>query len=165
VFFGLIPLSHEFEFTDVLRTSAFGVSIGGLTGLMFGFMDSMKAVQETASLKTLSNSAKGSYIFKSCTHSSVIFGAFFTGFHMTKYTTRLIFSSSDEFQIFTASLASLGALGYKQQNRRLLPYACMLIGMDTFNLLWRDDSSVKGLRPDGTRVGEVRVKEEEEGVR
>ena len=43
---------------------------------------------------------------------------------------------------------------YKQQNRRLAPYAVMLIGMDTFNLLWRESGEAKGMRPDGSRIGE-----------
>ena len=99
MFFGLVPTAHEFQITDVFRTTAFGASIGGITGLTFGFMDGLKSVQESASLKTLSNSAKGSYIFKTCTGTSLIFGGFFAGFHMAKYSTRLVFNSSDEFQV------------------------------------------------------------------
>ena len=117
--FSLVPTVYEFEFTDLLRTCAFGVSIGGLTGLTFGFMDAMKSVQETASLKTLSNTAKGQYIFKTCSRTSLLFGGFFTAFHAGKYFTRLTFGSSDELQIAAAGALSLGGLMYKQQNRRL----------------------------------------------
>jgi len=157
LFFGLLPTAHEFAFPDLFRTVAFGGSVGGLTGLMFGFMDAMKTVQESKSLITLSNAAKGRYIFKTCTHSSLIFGGFFAAFHTTKYATRLVFDSSDEFQIATGTLASMGGLMYQQSNRRLAPYAVMLIGFDTFNLLWREGSDTKGLRPDGSRVGEVQL--------
>jgi len=115
-------------------------------------MDGMKQVQDSPSLKSLSNSAKGSYIMKGTGTTGMMFGAFFTAFHAGKYMIRTLTDADDAIQIGTSGIASLGGLAYFQ--RRLMPYGVMLIGMDSFNLLFREEGEVKGLRPDGTMAGD-----------
>ena len=117
-------------------------------------MDGMRQVQESAHLKSLSNSAKGSYLMRGTGNTGMAFAAFFSGFHVVKYFARTAFDTSDAGQIALGSAAALGGLGYFRENRRLLPYGVMLIAMDTFNLLWREDGDAKGMRPDGTVAGD-----------
>ena len=117
-------------------------------------MDGMKQVQESANLKSLSNKAKGSYIMRGCGNTGLAFSIFFAGFHVVKYGARTAVDLSDVGQIVLGSGVSLTGLGYFRQNRRLLPYGVMLIGMDTFNLLMREGGDGKGMRPDGTVAGD-----------
>jgi hypothetical protein len=134
------------------RNSLFGLSVGGITGLTFGFMDGMKQVQDSTSLKSLSNSAKGAFIMRGTGTTGMMFGGFFTAFHGLKYIIRTLSDADDGPQIIGATMASLGGLAYYQ--RRLVPYGIMLVGMDSFNLLFREEGETKGMRPDGTMAGD-----------
>ena len=115
-------------------------------------MDGMKQVQDSLSLKSLSNSAKGSFIMRGTGTTGMFFGGFFTFFHAGKYLLRTVIDSDDATQIGVSGVASLGGLFYYQ--RRLMPYGVMLIGMDSFNLLFREEGETKGMRPDGTLAGD-----------
>mmetsp|Transcript_5541 Transcript_5541/g.11094 ORF Transcript_5541/g.11094 Transcript_5541/m.11094 type:complete len:221 (-) Transcript_5541:22-684(-) len=148
VFFGLIPTSSPFLWTDLGRNSLFGLAVGGITGITFGFMDGMKQVQESNTLKSISNRAKGAYIMRGTGTTGMIFGGFFTAFHAGKYLLRVTVGAEDPTQIAGSAVASLGGLAYFQ--RRLMPYGILLVGMDSFNLLFRDDGETSGMRPDGT---------------
>mmetsp|Transcript_18464 Transcript_18464/g.34271 ORF Transcript_18464/g.34271 Transcript_18464/m.34271 type:complete len:227 (-) Transcript_18464:19-699(-) len=153
---GFIPTAREFTWGELGRNVLFGVSVGGITGITFGFMDGMKQVQESQSLKSLSNNAKGSYIMRGCGTTGMAFAGFFSGFHAFKYGLRTAFDTGDYGQIGLGGLAALGGLGYFPENRRLLPYGVMLIAMDSFNLLFREEGNAKGLRPDGTVAGDTK---------
>ena len=85
---GFIPTAREFTWGELGRNVLFGVSVGGITGITFGFMDGMKQVQESQSLKSLSNNAKGSYIMRGCGTTGMAFAGFFSGFHAFKYGLR-----------------------------------------------------------------------------
>ncbi|GAX23661.1 hypothetical protein FisN_12Hh235 [Fistulifera solaris] len=74
---------------QLLRQVAFGLSIGGITGVVFGFMDSMRQVGESSVLSNASNSAKAKYLFQGTTRSSLLFGGFFGGFQALKYGIRV----------------------------------------------------------------------------
>lgn len=83
------------------------------------------------------------------------FAGFFSGFHALKYGLRTAFDTGDYTQIGVGGLAALGGLGYLPVYRRLLPYGVMLIAMDSFNLLFREEEGrAKGIRPDGTVAGD-----------
>ena len=129
----------QFEFPSLGRSLLFGGCVGALSGSAFGFMDSMKTVQESASLKSLSNSQKGKYIFNGITRNGMLFGGFFGGYHGLKYVIRTGFGNPGDWaEIITAGTISLGAVAYKPNTRVALPYAFMLLGLDTFNLMARD---------------------------
>ena len=75
-----IPYSTE----DLFKMAAFGGIIGGITGAVFGFMDGMRTAGESEVLKKASNSAKGRYLMQGTTRSSLLFGGFFSGFHVVR---------------------------------------------------------------------------------
>ena len=144
----------SFDWSSLFRNALFGCCVGSITGASLGFMDGMRQVQTSPSLKVLSGKARVKHTLKCSTTSGIAFCAFFGAFHVGKYAMRTAFDSSDFTQITVSSIMSLGALGYKPSNRSLLPYGVALVAMDTFNLLWRDEGENKGLRPDGSRAGE-----------
>ena len=144
----VVPL--QFEFPSFGRSLLFGGCVGSLSGTAFGFMDSMKTVQESVSLKSLSNSQKGKYIFNGMTRNGMLFGGFFGGYHGLKYVIRTgLGNPGDWAEIITAGTISLGVVAYKPNTRVALPYAFMLLAMDTFNLMARDG---KDLNENGRNV-------------
>jgi hypothetical protein len=109
-------------------------------------MDSLRTVQENAKLKHLSPNAKASYIGHGVTRNGFLFGSFFAGFHTLKYTLRTYLDPGDWGEILGAGTVSLAAILYKPQNRPALPYCFMLIGMDTFQLLFREPEDGGGAK-------------------
>jgi len=128
-----------YSFSAMCRSGLFGLSVGTLTGAGFGFMDSMKTVQESKGLKSLSNKGKGSYIMQGVGKQAGGFGAFFGGYHLLKYFGRTYVDPGDVQLIACCSAVGLSAVWYKPQTRQMFPYACMLIAMDSFNELYRDN--------------------------
>jgi hypothetical protein len=122
---------------EMLRFAAFGGTIGSITGSVFGFMDSMRAVSESSVLTKASNQAKGRYIFQGTSRSAATFGAFFGGFQIVKYGLRTSVDPGEVAEIGLAAGVSLGALMSRPNARPYLPYAVMLIGMDAVQLYMR----------------------------
>jgi len=134
--------SVEYAFTDLLRSAAFGGSIGSITGATFGFMDGMRNVtSDTSTLKHASNAAKGRFLLQGTTRTGATFGAFFGGFHICKYGIRVIADPGDVVEIGAASVLGLGTMMTKPVLRSNLPYAVMLISMDCFSLYMNKYSS------------------------
>lgn len=132
-----VPYSH----LDLTRQAAFGACIGSVTGAVFGFMDSMRAAGESSMLQNASNMAKGRYIMQGTTRSATVFGLFFTGFHVTKYGIRVTVLPDNEFgEIAVAAPMALGILMANPATRPALPYATMLVIMDTVHLYLRKTS-------------------------
>lgn len=123
-----------------MRQVAFGLSIGGITGMVFGFMDSMRQVGESNVLSNASNSAKAKYLFQGTTRSSLLFGGFFGGFQALKYGIRVAANPGEVSEIVGAGAASMGALMYKPAYRASIPYCGMLIMMDAVQLFMRTTS-------------------------
>lgn len=67
---------------NLLKMTAFGGTIGAITGAVFGFMDSMRTAGESAVLQKASRQAQFRYIVQGTTRSATIFGGFFSGFHV-----------------------------------------------------------------------------------
>jgi len=127
-----------YSFSQMMRSTLFGISVGSLTGAGFGFMETMRTVQENKGLKSLSNKGKASYIMQGVGKHAGLFGAFFGGYHTLKYFGRTYVDPGDYELIGLCSVISLGAIGFKPAIRPILPYSVMLIGMDSFNELFRD---------------------------
>ena len=128
-----VPYSHM----ELLKSAAFGGTIGSITGAVFGFMDGMRTAGESPVLQKASNAAKGKYLLQGTTRSATLFGVFFGGFHILKYGLRVTVDPGEYGELALASPVALGALFYKPANRQAMPYATMLILMDAVNLYMR----------------------------
>jgi hypothetical protein len=127
--------------TDLFRNVAFGGTIGSITGMVFGFMDGMKSAQDSAMLKNASNAAKFKYLLQGTTRSGMLFGGFFGGYHAIKYGVRCLADPGDVGEVAVASVVSMAAMTVKPATRPSIPYAGMLIAMDTFNIYMRDNTA------------------------
>jgi hypothetical protein len=123
----------------LLRQAAFGGCIGTLTGSVFGFMDSMRTVGESQVMQKASNAAKGRYLMQGTTRSAAMFGVFFGGFHITKYGVRVLADPGEIAEIALSGAISVGALTYKPAWRASIPYAVMLIAMDSAHYIMRQN--------------------------
>lgn len=128
-----VPYTH----TGLLKSAAFGGTIGAITGGVFGFMDGMRTAGESPVLQKASNMAKGKYLLQGSTRSATLFGLFFGSFHVLKYGLRVTMDPGEYNEIFIVSPVALGALFYKPAYRQAMPYASMLILMDGVNLYMR----------------------------
>eukprot|EP01083_Nonionella_stella_P095855 269241_1 len=123
----------DYNTPDLLRSVAFGSCIGAITGAVFGFMDGMRSVQESAILKNTSNMAKGKYLLEGTTRAGATFGVFFAGFHSLKYGIRVAADPGMWWEMAGAGAVGIGAMMSKPTTRASVPYAGMLIGMDAFS--------------------------------
>lgn len=123
----------EYSTPDLVRSLAFGASIGSITGAVFGFMDGMRSAGESTILKNASNMAKGKFLMQGTTRAGATFGIFFAGFHGLKYGIRVAADPGAVWEMVGAGALSLGALTIKPATRVNIPYAGMLIGMDAFS--------------------------------
>ena len=133
----LISIKHPFKWGELFKNLAFGGCIGSITGSVFGFMDGMRMAGQSEVLKNASNVAKGKYLMEGTTRSATIFGAFFGGFHCVKYGIRVAFDPGEYSEIAGAALISMGGLVSKPNFRPAVPYATMLIFMDSFHIVMR----------------------------
>jgi len=136
---GFLNSGVEYTTADMIRTVAFGGCIGAITGSVFGFMDSMRTAQESAIIKNASNSAKVKYMIQGTSRSGTLFGLYFSGFQTLKYGIRVAADPGWVYEIIGAGALSLGALVVKPATRPSIPYAAMLIAMDTFSIYMKDD--------------------------
>lgn len=127
-----------FRWGELFKNLAFGGCIGSITGSVFGFMDGMRMAGQSDVLKNSSNAAKGKFLMEGTTRSATMFGAFFGGFHCIKYGIRVAFDPGEYPEIGLAAAISMGGLMAKPNFRPLVPYASMLIMMDSFHLVMRD---------------------------
>jgi len=132
-------VGRPYQTSDLLRNTAFGATIGSITGMCFGFMDSIRAAQSSELLKSASRSAQGKFIFQGTYRSGMFFGGFFGVFHTIKYGTRVLVDPGDLGEITLASIAVCGSVFARREWRASLPYAVMLIGMDSFHCFMRED--------------------------
>ena len=131
--------SVPFKWGEVFKNAAFGGCIGSITGCVFGFMDGMKMASQSDVLKNSSNKAKGKFLLEGTTRSATVFGAFFAGFHCVKYGIRVALDDPGDLQeVGLATVVSMGGLLSKPSFRPAVPYASMLIAMDSFNLVMRE---------------------------
>ena len=126
--------------SDLLKNAAFGATIGSITGMCFGFMDSIRSASSSTVLKSASRSAQGKFVFQGTYRSGMFFGAFFGLFHTAKYATRVLVDPGDAGEICAGSLAALGGVMAKREWRVSMPYAVMLVAMDSFHVFMRDDT-------------------------
>ena len=131
-------VGRPYQTPDLLRNIAFGATIGSITGMCFGFMDSIRSAQSSDLLKSASRSAQGKFVFQGTYRSGMFFGAFFGAFHTIKYGTRILIDPGDAGEIGMGSLVALGGVVAKREWRASLPYAVMLVGMDGFHVFLRD---------------------------
>jgi len=137
---GLFNSGVEYETPDLLRSLAFGGCIGSITGSVFGFMDGMKTASENKMLKNASNMAKTKYLMQGTTRTGMTFGLFFGGFHCLKYGIRVAADPGQAAEICAAGVLSVGAMMVKPVTRASIPYAGMLIAMDSFSIYMRDET-------------------------
>ena len=130
-------VGRPYQTSDLLRNVAFGATIGSITGMCFGFMDSIKSAQASKLLQNASNSAKGKFVFQGTYRSGMFFGGFFGLFHTVKYGVRTLVDPGDGGEIVVGSILGLGAVAFRREWRASLPYAVMLVGMDTFHVFMR----------------------------
>ena len=128
-----VKVGIEYNTPDLVRSLAFGASIGSITGAVFGFMDGMRSAGESKILKNASNMAKGKYLMQGTTRAGATFGIFFAGFHGLKYGIRVITDPGAAWEMAGAGVLSIGVLAIKPTMRANIPYAGMLIGMDAFS--------------------------------
>ncbi|KAL3927062.1 MAG: hypothetical protein SGARI_005423, partial [Bacillariaceae sp.] len=132
-----LQTGYQFKWGDLFKSAAFGGTIGAITGSVFGFMDSMRLAGQDEVLKNASDMAKGKYMMEGTTRSATLFGVFFGGFHCVKYGVRVALDPGDYSEIFMAGGISLGALMSQPKFRPAMPYASMLILMDSVHLIMR----------------------------
>mmetsp|Transcript_13727 Transcript_13727/g.21201 ORF Transcript_13727/g.21201 Transcript_13727/m.21201 type:complete len:243 (-) Transcript_13727:567-1295(-) len=125
--------------SDLLKNAAFGATIGSITGMCFGFMDSIRSASSSTVLKSASRSAQGKFVFQGTYRSGMFFGGFFGLFHTVKYATRVLVDPGDAGEICAGSLAALGGVMAKREWRVSMPYAVMLVAMDSFHVFMRED--------------------------
>lgn len=128
----------EYSTPDLLRSVAFGASIGSITGAVFGFMDGMRSAGDSPILKKASNMAKTKFLMQGTTRAGATFGMFFAGFHSLKYGIRVAADPGMVWEMVGAGVLSIGALTSKPAMRAHIPYAGMLIGMDAFSNYMRE---------------------------
>ena len=133
----LVQTGMPFKWPELFKNLAFGGCIGSITGAVFGFMDGMRLAGQSNVLKNTSNAAKGKFLMQGTTRSASIFGAFFGGFHCVKYGVRVAFDPGDYGEIGLAAALSMGGLVSRPNFRPAVPYASMLIMMDSFHLVMR----------------------------
>ncbi len=133
----LVQTGMPFKWPELFKNFAFGGCIGSITGAVFGFMDGMRLAGQSNVLKNTSNAAKGKFLMEGTTRSATIFGAFFGGFHCVKYGVRVAFDPGDYAEIGLAAAISMGGLVSRPNFRPAVPYASMLIMMDSFHLVMR----------------------------
>ncbi|KAL7524298.1 hypothetical protein ACHAXR_001810 [Thalassiosira sp. AJA248-18] len=131
-------IGRPYQTSDLLRNLAFGTTIGSITGMCFGFMDSIRAASSSDLLKVASRSAQGKFVFQGTYRSGMFFGAFFGAFHTIKYGVRVLVDPGDAGEIGLGSVVALGGVVARREWRASLPYAVMLVGMDTFHVFMRD---------------------------
>ena len=91
-------------------------------------------------MMSLSNKNFGPYFARICpyfAHILPIFGAFFGGFHCVKYGVRVALDPGEYAEIALATAISMGGLVSRPNFRPAVPYASMLIMMDSFHLVMR----------------------------
>jgi len=130
-------VGRPYQTSDLLRNVAFGATIGSITGMCFGFMDSIRSASSSSLLKTASRSAQGKFVFQGTYRSGMFFGGFFGAFHTVKYATRVLVDPGDVGEIGMGSLVALGGLMARREWRVSMPYAVMLVGMDSFHVFMR----------------------------
>lgn len=136
---GFFDSKVPFTTPDLLRSVAFGATIGSISGAMFGFMDGIRTAQESSVLKKASNETKGKFIFQGTGRSSVVFGAFFSGYHTLRYGIRVACDPGVVWEMFGAGTISLSTLFFRPQLRPFLPYGGILIGMDAFSTYMKEE--------------------------
>jgi len=129
----------EYQTSDVLRSLAFGGCIGSITGAIFGFMDGMKTAGENKILKNASNIAKAKYLAQGTSRSGFTFGLFFSVFHGLKYGIHVAANPGDVLEILGASALSIGGMMVKPATRVSIPYAGMLVAMDSFTIYMSEE--------------------------
>ena len=132
-------VGRPYQTPDLLRNIAFGATIGSITGMCFGFMDSIRSASSSELLKSASRSAQGKFVFQGTYRSGMFFGAFFGAFHTIKYATRVLMDPGDAGEIGLGSVVVLGAVMAKREWRVSMPYAVMLVGMDGFHVAMREE--------------------------
>ena len=131
-------VGRPYQTTDLLRNTAFGATIGSITGMCFGFMDSIRAATSSDVLKSASRSAQGKFVFQGTYRSGFFFGSFVGVFHTIKYGTRVLVDPGDFGEICAASLVTMGGVVARREWRASVPYAAMLIAMDSFHVFMRE---------------------------
>ena len=132
-------VGRPYQTSDLFRNVAFGATIGSITGMCFGFMDSIRLAQSSDLLKVVSKSAQGKFVFQGTYRSGMFFGVFFGAFHAVKFGTRVLTDSGDVGEIGMAGIVTLGGVIAKKEWRASLPYAMMLVAMDSFHVFTRQE--------------------------
>jgi hypothetical protein len=138
---------YQFSGMQLLRQAAFGGCLGSITGAVFGFMDGMRTAGESPLLKKASPVAQGKYLMESTRRSATLFGLFFTGFQVGKYAIRVAGDDpGDVAEIVGSGAVTLGTLFSQPKWRAAVPYAIMLMAMDSFQAYTRHTNNT-GSRP------------------
>jgi hypothetical protein len=132
-------VGRPYQTSDLFRNVAFGATIGSITGMCFGFMDSIRLAQSSDLLKVASKSAQGKFVFQGTYRSGMFFGLFFGAFHAVKFGTRVLTDPGDVGEIGMAGAVTLGGVLAKKEWRASLPYAMMLVAMDSFHVFTRQE--------------------------
>lgn len=132
-------VGRPYQTSDLFRNVAFGATIGSITGMCFGFMDSIRLAQSSDLLKVASKSAQGKFVFQGTYRSGMFFGLFFGAFHAVKFGTRVLTDPGDVGEIGMAGAVTLGGVIAKKEWRASLPYAMMLVAMDSFHVFTRQE--------------------------
>jgi hypothetical protein len=132
-------VGRPYQTPDLLRNIAFGATIGSITGMCFGFMDSIRLAQSSDVLRSASKSAQGKFVFQGTYRSGMFFGAFFGAFHAVKYGARVLVDPGDAGEILAGGGATLGGIFARGEWRASLPYATMLVAMDSIHVFMREE--------------------------
>lgn len=129
---------YQYSNMQLLRQAAFGATLGSITGGVFGFMDGMRTAGESKMLSKASPVAQTKYLMESTRRSATLFGCMFMGFQVGKYAIRVVGNDpGDVVEIVGSGVATLGTLMYRPTWRAAVPYAFMLMGMDSFQCYMR----------------------------
>ncbi|CAM9268275.1 unnamed protein product, partial [Phaeothamnion confervicola] len=120
---------------DVGRRAAFGCILGGVTGITFGAMDAHRVIRNDATAKFSTAGLKATEALRQCAMSGkkIVWGAFFTGYMVFKHSAMVYRQEDDFFNVLIAGPAAIAPFLPFPAVRARLPYAMLLVAMDTIN--------------------------------
>ncbi|CAM9229078.1 unnamed protein product [Chrysoparadoxa australica] len=125
--------SEGFSANEALRRMAFGGICGGFTGVAFGAMDGQRSITHDKANKFPTTALKTKEVFRLTAMSGSLFGGFFAAYQLAKYGARIYRGEDDFFNVCIATAACVPAMVPFPAARQRLPYAALLVAMDTIN--------------------------------
>ncbi|KAG5178357.1 hypothetical protein JKP88DRAFT_225305 [Tribonema minus] len=121
----------RFDMGMMNRKLIFGVACGGVTGIMFGLMDSHRVISKTGQFFTLA--AKVKETTRMTAFTGTVFGGYFAAYQGIKYGIQAYRGEDTFFNVFMATAISIAPVVPFPALRARLPYMAFLVAIDTLN--------------------------------